>query len=180
MTPPRILLDIDGVLLDWLRGFRRYCRIRGILPPPRDPPTWHIGMLPEITAFNAHDDFSRIPAVTGAKSAIAALARAGCELHAITCCGKEVAPSREKNLLEVFGPVFSSVSCLPLGASKVRSLSRYPASWWVEDNLTHALDGTRCGHRSILLDRSYNQGPHEGVTRVKTWHQALKTIQNLV
>lgn len=166
-----IIFDCDDVLLDWNEGF---CRWMGALNrihlDPAGPSNWDMDewvgqpAMPFVERFNASWTFGSLKPCKGAKKAVADLYAAGYSLHVISSCSEDerTIRNREKNLDAVFGDVFSSIICLPLGSSKHEPLSQIAKSQsqkpiWIEDNFYNAVDGADLGMSAFVMRRSHNR-----------------------
>jgi hypothetical protein len=172
-TDRSVLLDCDGVLLDWLYGFRIFAEYqlnRSIDPAgPRDFDLhqW-LGLAsfadvkPLIEAFNSGvgGHFGNLPALPGAVDAVNAFAHQGRDLHIITSCStsQEAIQYRHDNLMNIFGNAFESIHCVGLRDSKRPILDSFRPALWVEDKFENALVGQASGHRSYLIRASHNAG----------------------
>lgn len=172
-APPsrRILLDADGVLLNWFGGFADYAsRTLGVALDVSTLRSYSVSSwLGEngprarelIETFNASatHGFDRLQALPGAVETIAALKAAGYELHVITSCtdDPEVALLREQNLRDLFGDAFETITCLPMNADKEAVLSGHPPSIWIDDHWPNLDAGRAAGHHSVLFHAPYNE-----------------------
>lgn len=198
----RFIFDCDDVLLDWNGAFLTWLKGRGFNPDPAGPKDWDLSNWIRckeheakdlIERFNRSDRFEFIPARPGAKSAVWSLHDAGHKISVLTSCGTtaRITEGRWSNLYREFardsaGPPRnpSTVTMIPLGASKERSLyemcERYHPSnlVFVEDNLKHAMTGAALGITSFCLRRSHNralEAKGEGVDVVH-WVDDIKDI----
>lgn len=170
----KVLLDCDGVLLDWESAFREWVTAKLRRPIAAHPSDWCLSKWLGVTKdeasalveeFNHGEHFGSLWPVSGAVWAVGGLAEAGFELHVITSCAakSEVAAQRRQNLAIHFGDVFASVTCLDLGQSKAKALIEHePGATWIEDNFTHALTGHALGHRTFVLRYPHNRKHEEG------------------
>lgn len=193
----KVLLDCDGVLLDWESSFREWVTGKLRRPIAAHPSDWclskWLGTTTDEAAalvdeFNHGEFFGNLSPVHGAAWAIGGLAEAGIEMHVITSCSTApgVTERRRRNLAARFGDVFASVTCLDLGQSKVKALVDHePGAIWVEDNYTHALTGLALGHRSFVMryphNRSYEAShriseSQRAVTWCDGWHDVMLAI----
>lgn len=187
----RVLLDCDGVLLDYVGGFRSFLvREHGVTPSPEGPESFNIwagleedALTALIRAFNAGDGtgFENLPALPGAVSAIRKMFDEGLDLRVVTSCSNDpkVARNRLDNLERVFGPVFQEIDCLSLGAGKAEALRRHPISDWVEDNVQNAVCGLKAGHRPHLVRQSWNAAfeTDGSVPGDVSWHDDLAAFR---
>lgn len=190
-SPRPLLVDCDGVLLDWLSGFLRFAGdALGRSLDGAQPDMWNLGPFlgvedaqvhEMISAFNrgAGGFFGALDPLPSAQDALAAAAAQGREITVITSCLAEpaVIAQRRQNLERAFGAIFADIHCLNPWEDKTPLLERYMAthgpSTWVEDKPENALKGARAGHRTFLLRTSYNvlhEGGADGLHHARmTW-----------
>ncbi|WP_191126164.1 hypothetical protein [Mesorhizobium sp. B2-1-2] len=162
------ILDCDGVLLDWTRGFRHWVFANhGIKPSASGPRTWSLFNwlgLPEercfelIQQFNASQAFGELYPIDGAKEAVAKLKAAGHKLTVLTSCSDDpVALRRRKdNLDREFDGALDRVICLALRESKTAWLEVLRGGIWIEDNYKNAMMGVNAGHKTFMLRHRHN------------------------
>lgn len=185
----RVLLDCDGVLLDYTSGFRDYLRREfGLFLDPEGPDGFDMTgwtglprdkLISSIKAFNGGEGtgFDALSPTPNAVAAVRDMAAAGLDLRVLTSCSDDPAPmrARERNLENVFGPVFQEVDFLPLGTPKGDILSRHPPAEWVEDHVGNAIAGLEAGHRPHIIRRSHNRAEERegGIPQAVSWHDCL-------
>lgn len=169
-----VILDCDGVLLDWETGFRNWVlRHRPTTVFASEYPTdWDlshwIGCTPDesmalIQGFNQSAYFGCLSAMPGAARMLYELERRRHPLFVLTSCSSDqiTVARRKRNLEIVFAARIERVICLDLGVSKLETLRAFSTVFgeciWVEDNMKNALDGYTAGHRSFFLHRPHNQ-----------------------
>lgn len=187
MKRPVVVLDCDGVLLDWTKGFGRWLeKTKGLPVDPRGPFTYDLvnwigaagnaEAIDWIEEFNASDAFGQLESCWGAVLGVHRLAEF-CDLHVVTSCGKDCAEKREENLRDTFGPTaFKSITCIGLTDNKINHLAAMingGPSFFIEDNLGNALDGLLCGHQPIMLRRRWNEAMVAGSPAAVTWFDTL-------
>lgn len=163
-----ILVDCDDVLLDWIGGFWDFCEeeVQRSLDR-RGPMGWcmssWIGVEPEtsmemIREFNGSHRFGNLRPTVGAVETFRELSKTN-EIHVITSCSTapETVAMRERNLEDVFGNIFSSITCLDLGTPKTAALQKHSSSIWVEDNVRNALIGADLGHTTFVRRVTHNR-----------------------
>lgn len=173
-----VILDCDGVLLDWETGFRNWVLqhrpttvFTSEYPTDWDLSHW-IGCSPDesmalIQAFNRSAFFGILSAMPGAARMLCELDRRGHPLFVLTSCSSDnlTVARRKRNLELIFAARFHRVICLDLGVPKLETLRAFRMIFgeciWVEDNLKNALDGFTAGHRSFFLRRPHNEGQWE-------------------
>jgi len=190
MDKPMILLDIDGVCLNWEKGLVNYMESHfphvaeaGVFNPHAFDLTARYGMSRQeanqlVWDFHHHDWFAELDPMVGATEAVDRLRQVG-KLVAITACGTtdRTQQLRRKNLKLCFGNVFSEIYCTNNFEEKRGYLSLYPSGFWVEDHLKNAIMGAECGHKSYLISAHHNQGvDHPLVSRVDDLEHAADLI----
>ena len=197
MTHPLpLLLDCDGVLLDWLDGFKAYAsdrlgRVLKATPEDFDMSAWlgvsRGAMVAMIADFNQGDGgyFGRLRPLPGAQTALATAYAQGRRIEVVTSCSTlpQVVASREENLRYTFGDIFAGIHCLDTHHDKAPLLAELGPGAWVEDKFENAVAGSNIGLTSYLIRTSYNAkheaaGGHPRLTWVDGWgciqrHEAL-------
>jgi hypothetical protein len=188
-----VLLDVDDVLLEWREAFNIYAASCGYNIDDTVRKTWALTnyvnsatgvhlteaeMTELVKAFNRSPYFGSLGEVPGARDALLHLNRLGFYTVAISSCitGRETHPEREKNLANAFPGLIGWLHCLPLGACKKAVLSRYPPSYFVDDNLRNVLAGLEAGHRCILFRLSEPTLP-SGSHAASTWKEVIQIVQ---
>lgn len=163
-----IILDCDGVLLDWLRPFRRFAEARigrDLSPSPtsNDLHDWLDVDRAEaarlVREFNYSSAFGELEPMPGAVAAVEEMWKSRRSIVVLTSCGDSDTARirRQRNLRRVFGHVFDEIVCLPLYANKTRHLQSIEKGIWVEDTYSAALAGAAAGHRSFMLRQPHNE-----------------------
>ena len=192
MTRPHssldLLLDCDGVLLDWVGGFIGFAsKALGREPDPAGPDSFDLtGWMGCDTAtyfamvndFNegADGSFGRLTPLPGSVDALQAAASQGRKISIITACSTlpRVIAQREQNLRDVYGDIFHEIHAVDLRQSKEELLRRYKDVFWVEDKSENAVLGAEIGHKSYLIRSSHNLADearlsHPRMTWVDGW-----------
>ena len=176
------LLDIDGSLLNWHKGFAKYMLEQGHELSMADEydllqhyPS--VGckdkMFEYVKAFNTSEGFGELEAEPYAKEFVQQLIDEGYELHWCSCYYPETGSVEDAfesqrlrvgNLKEVFGGLFSKVNgtTLPLGHSKVDILTQLAE---ISDELFFVDDSPKYIQEGLVLQKDF---PH---VKVAVWDQ---------
>ena len=186
----RILTDIDGCVLDWFSGFKKYVEKLGVPQKCAEPTDWnldtwldHRNISGLVEEYNNTAAFSELNPYQDAINIIPPLYFSeGYDFHAITASSKSNASKnlRMVNLDIRFGWIFGTgkVSFTEPGHSKAEILKAFEPTIWIEDRPKAALEGVEAGHTCLLLDRNYNREfSHDKVTRVKDWYEISDFIR---
>lgn len=187
---PKILCDVDGVLLNWSEAFHAWMFHIGF---PIVDETAHgyslcqaYGITDEqivflIDLFNCSENSTDLEAFRDAQKYVKLLHKEGFQFEAITAFGgnKYTVEGRRKNLQRLFGNAFTKVHFVPMRASKTNVLQQYitdqPTPIWVEDHVINANEGAELGFRTLLMDHAYNKDENR-FERVKNWQQLYQLI----
>jgi len=163
-----IILDVDGVLLDWRTPFIMWLNKHNILteqPNYKDLQPYNEFNETFIKIFSETLYFQNLPPEPGAIEALNSFRSRGFTMKVLTSCtdNYRVMRSREQNLINVFGDVFEDFIFLPLQSSKKTALNKLikldEDSIFVEDTLNNILDAVRVGFKSsnvFLMAQLYN------------------------
>ena len=187
----KIILDCDGVLLDWAYAFDVWMMEQGYTRIP-DTNKYYNQTLrygisdyesnKQIKKFNESGCVGFIPAFKDSVEYITKLHDLGYKFDVLSCLDKDkyAQQLRVKNLLHLFGDVFDFIDCgLDFNIGKEQYLlDRYSGKdyYWIEDSVGHAESGRKIGLKSIIMDHPYNK-EWNGL-RVKNWKQIYKIIND--
>ena len=185
----RIILDCDGVLLDWAyafdvwmveHGYSKISNTNQYYDQTRRYGISQVEAVSQIKKFNESGCVGFIPAFRDSVEYVTKLSELGWKFEVISCLDKDkyAQKLRQKNLLHLFGDVFDFIDCaLDFTVGKEQYLlDRYEGKnyYWIEDSVDHAESGKRVGLNSIVMDHPYNKewdGP-----RVKNWKEIYQII----
>ena len=170
MVKPNLLLDIDGVCLNWEKGLLAFINTHApnssatkVLDEHAYDLSSRYGIDTNIANaliwdFHYDQSFASLEPLPGVTDAIQQLSKKY-SLVAITACGieTEIVQSRTKNLEDCFGPVFENVYCVQGFNDKRNYLKQYQPSHWVEDHTNNAAMGLEYNHQCWLINAPYNQ-----------------------
>lgn len=177
-----ILVDCDGVLLNWLDPFLedRSINFRQF----EDYGKHSAGHLDElIETFNNSARIGYLPSIPGAIKGIARLKDAGYEIHCVTSCGVSVYANRLRfdNIRRHFENAITYIHILPLGSNKYDFLkANYENSeyFFVEDNVDNCHVAVDLGIQPILLTQHYNASTPltEDILRASDWNAVCDIV----
>jgi len=187
MANKLILLDVDGVLLEWEQAFDSWMSSQGYEKTSQD--TYDVGSHYDLSVearqlliqiFNESASMRYLEPIDGAVEYVKRLHQDGNTIHLIT--SQSLLPmanrARQDNLKELFGDIFEKIVFLDTGSSKDEALSRYPkGSYWVEDKPENAVAGVKAGMIAMLYTQPHNKSfKHKDVTRCDTWKEVYQFI----
>lgn len=187
-----ILVDADGVLLNWSYAFDVWMSQHGFEQIPGGELDYAMearyGVSQEqifklIKIFNESAAIGFLPPLRDAIHYVKKLHdEHGYVFHCITSVSSEpnAMKLREMNLAKLFGDtVFEKVICLPTGADKDDALKPYETTgcYWVEDLPKNAITGANLGLRSLLMEHGHNMHHyHDHVRTVKNWEEIYRIV----
>ena len=187
-----ILVDCDGVLLNWEYAFAIWMDEHGFTKVSGGDLNYDIGERYNISheqgrklikMFNESAAIGFLPPLRDAMYYVKRLHEEhGYVFHCITSLSTD--PNAQKlrrmNLDKLFGDtVFEEIVCLPTGADKHEALEPYRGSacWWVEDKPENAKVGFDIGLKSIIIEHGHNMHYyHESIPIVKNWKELYNII----
>ena len=187
-----ILVDADGVLLDWEYAFNIWMQEHGFEEVPGSKLSYEMderyGIPKEqvrklIRLFNESAAIGFLPALRDAMYYVKRLHEEhGYRFHCITSLSTDpnAVKLREQNLSKLFGKTaFERVVCLPTGADKNEALEEYrdTGCYWIEDKPVNAEAGLAAGLRPLVIEHGHNlHYYHEHITLVKNWRDVYQII----
>lgn len=181
MQSKLIVVDVDGVLLDYEAAFSEYHNVdidkfwaNGYVSDPNLQTMFH--------EFRDSIEFAQIPRVAGAFFAMRLLRDMNYRIIALTACGAEdhVVERRIFNLEREFGPdTFDDIIVRNLKASKQADLDalHQPGALFVDDQMRYIKEGVQAGYHTTYMNTPYNANvdsvPHE---QVWGWGEVMRNI----
>lgn len=184
-----ILVDCDGVLLDWEYAFDRWMNRHGYKAVVQGEYKMDLKYGLEraeckrlIRMFNESATIRKIAPLRDAIKYVKKLHEEhGYVFHAITSLSNDEYAQhlRTKNLCELFGPtVFETYTYLDCGADKDEALAVYKDTgcFWVEDKPENVDVGIRLGLQGVLMGHNHNRNYVGEAIRVGSWKEIYQII----
>lgn len=187
-----ILTDCDGVLVDWLYGFKEFMAERGYTE--QDPTGYAIwkryGFINKEASEGLVREFNNSAAMAYLTPNLDAVKyvkklheECGYVFRVITSLSlnKYAYKARLKNLHDLFGEnVIDELVCLDTGADKDEALKPYKDSGcvWVEDKYKNAQLGLDMGLDAFLIDLPHNR-QFDFDNRVTGWEDIYYALAGL-
>jgi FMN phosphatase YigB (HAD superfamily) len=185
-----ILVDCDGVLLDWEYAFDYWMHRHGYAKPNEDVYDMAVAYdMPKadikrlIRMFNESAAIRKLPPLRDAMKYVKKLHEEhGFIFHAITSLSNDQYAQhlRTKNLRELFGDTaFERYVYLDTGADKDEALEEYENTgcFWVEDKPENAEAGLFAGLNPILMKHGHNADfNNPDVTKVNNWKEIYELL----
>lgn len=187
-----ILVDADGVLLNWEYAFEIWMAQHGFDLLPGGGLNYDMSVrygisraqiVKLIKMFNESAAIGFLPPLRDAMYYVEKLHKEhGYTFHCITSVSLD--PNsiklREMNLHKLFGETaFPKIVCLDTGADKDAALFPYrdTGCYWIEDKVQNAELGARLGLNSLLMEHGHNMHHyHDHVRTVKNWEEVYNII----
>lgn len=187
-----ILIDCDGVVLNWEYAFHVWLEEHGHEPVVVDQGLFYrisdqYGLSEDkvvrmVRHFNESASIGFLPPLRDAIQYITRLHNEhGYVFHAITSVidDPNVVKLRTMNLHKLFGEsTFSAIECLPLGSTKKQALRKFANSglYWIEDHIKNAEDGLDLGLKPLLMEHGYTLNYDGCIPKVKNWKEIYHMV----
>lgn len=186
-----ILVDCDGVLLNWEYSFNLWMNDHGYEMVQNGYEIYRINERYGIQrhesknlvrAFNESANIGFLPPFRDAIHYVSKLHRKhGYMFHVITSLSKNPYAQllRKQNLIRLFGDVFEKFVFLDTGEDKDKALACYTGKeyYWIEDKPENAIEGASVGLNSILMDHLHNRDQNSPqYTRAIDWKNVYDII----
>ena len=196
MKEKRIITDADGVLVNWIDTFMEWAvnEKKLKLLPEAERGYWveakfeleYEGQGHEyVHEFNRTERIRSLAPFRNSQKYVKQLANDGYEFHVITAIEDrpDIVERRTQNLRDLFGDVFHKVTCVGgtmNSGDKKPWLAEYKDTgcFWLEDSISHAVDGHDLGLETILLTHDYNvHFEHDDIHIVHDWDEVYDLIR---
>ena len=184
-----ILVDCDGVLLDWEYAFGQWMKrhgynvkVEGIYDVSDMYGLSKCEGKKLIRMFNESATIRKLPPLRDAIKYVKKLHEEhGYVFHAVTSLSNDCYSQhlRTKNLIELFGPtVFEKYVYLDTGADKDEELVAYEGTgcYWIEDKPENVDCGINFGLEGILVAHNHNAEYDGRAVRVHNWKEIYGII----
>jgi len=187
-----LLVDCDGVCLDWEYAFDIYLQQHGFNKQPGGNLKYDIGKRygidreqgkKLIKIFNESAHIGFLPPLRDSMYYIKRLHEEhGYVFHVITSLSRDEnsCELRKMNLKKLFGATaFEKFVFLDTGEDKDQALEPYRNSgfWWIEDKITNAETGLELGLKPMLMEHGHNMDyDNAAIPRVKNWREIYSII----
>ena len=186
-----VLVDCDGVLLDWLYTFNNWMSEHGY-KQAADVDTYDLSivygmdkatMSDHIKTFNESAAIGYLPPLRDAVKYVRKMhEELGCVFHCITSLSlnQYAGTLRKQNIENLFGKTaFEKIVCLDTGADKDEALLPYIDSGclWVEDKIPNCELGVKMGLTSVLVRHNFSKDyVNDEVAIVDTWKEIYEML----
>jgi FMN phosphatase YigB (HAD superfamily) len=188
-----ILVDCDGVLLDWEWAFNVWMQERGFVQRPNAKDYYKISdqfenlSVPDAKKFTKlFNESAAIGFLPPLRDSVYWVRRLNEELGyrfiCITSLSTDVNAQklRRMNLEKYYGHVFDDIICLETGSDKHEALDKFVGTeyFWIEDKPENADVGFERGLKSILIEHGHNMNHKCPYPIVKNWREIFDIISN--
>jgi len=185
-----IVVDCDGVLLDWEHSFKLWMKEKGY--EVKNDVEYSMAKSYEmekpemkklIRHFNESATMCCLPPLRDAVKYVRKIhEELGYVFHCVTSMtlDRHANKLREQNLSNLFGETaFEKVQCLDTGADKDDALLPYLDSGciWVEDKIKNAELGDRLGMSAVLMKHDHqNDYTNDAIPAVESWKEIYEML----
>ena len=190
MNDKIIVVDCDGVLLDWEHSFKLWMKEKGY--EVKNDVEYSMAKSYEmekpemkklIRHFNESATMCCLPPLRDAVKYVRKIhEELGYVFHCVTSMtlDRHANKLREQNLSNLFGETaFEKVHCLDTGADKDEALLPYLDSgcMWVEDKIKNAELGDRLGMSAVLMKHDHqNDYTNDAIPAVESWKEIYEML----
>jgi len=185
-----ILVDVDGVLLNWEYAFTVWMIEHGYNPVKKCEYDISIkfdlksneSAFNFVKTFNESSSIGFLPPMRDAIHYVQKLNREhGFKFVIISAMSDNLNAKklRIQNLEKLFGAdLFEEFIFVDYLHSKVSSLSKWKNTgcWWLEDNVAAAEAGKELGLESVLMEHGYNMNDSTKIPFVKNWKDFYRIV----
>ena len=190
MNDKIIVVDCDGVLLDWEHSFKLWMKEKGYevkndveYSMAKSYEMEKPDMKKLIRHFNESATMCCLPPLRDAVKYVRKIhEELGYVFHCVTSMtlDRHANKLREQNLSNLFGETaFEKVHCLDTGADKDEALLPYLDSGcvWVEDKIKNAELGDRLGMSAVLMKHDHqNDYTNDAIPAVESWKEIYEML----
>jgi len=185
-----IVVDCDGVLLDWEHSFKLWMKEKGY--EVKNDVEYSMAKSYEmekpemkklIRHFNESATMCCLPPLRDAVKYVRKIhEELGYVFHCVTSMtlDRHANKLREQNLSNLFGETaFEKIQCLDTGADKDDALLPYLDSGcvWVEDKIKNAELGDRLGMSAVLMKHDHqNDYTNDAIPAVESWKEIYEML----
>ena len=190
MNDKIIVVDCDGVLLDWEHSFKLWMKEKGY--EAKNDVEYSMAKCYEmekpemkrlIRHFNESATMCCLPPLRDAVKYVRKIhEELGYVFHCVTSMtlDRHANKLREQNLSNLFGETaFEKIQCLDTGADKDDALLPYLDSGciWVEDKIKNAELGDRLGMSAVLMKHDHqNDYTNDAIPAVESWKEIYEML----
>lgn len=190
MNDKIIVVDCDGVLLDWEHSFKLWMKEKGYevkndveYSMAKSYEMEKPDMKKLIRHFNESATMCCLPPLRDAVKYVRKIhEELGYVFHCVTSMtlDRHANKLREQNLSNLFGETaFEKIQCLDTGADKDDALLPYLDSGciWVEDKIKNAELGDRLGMSAVLMKHDHqNDYTNDAIPAVESWKEIYEML----